>query len=204
MAITSTCDVMPGERALEAVLAWTSPPGGHRTIREAVLTKRIIRRVKPSFHLLACLFCIAAVPAPAQTCDSTLWKHVYHGSKFATAKDRLNVIKPCITVTGKIESASPEADGDYHIRIRVDSQFKNLLNGKNNTGQKGFLVIEPMCSNPVTQPDTLAEKVCDGFKQRLFKASMRSKRVSITGVYVQDMEHGWREIHPVTSLAVVP
>ena len=137
-----------------------------------------------------------------QQCDATLWKHVYHGPSFATPRDRLKLIKKCITVTGTIVSASPEKDGDYHIRVRVDPQFKNLLNGKNNTGQKGFLVVEPMCAKKPTQQDTVDEGVCNGFKQALFKASMRDKRVSVTGDYVQDMEHGWREIHPVTSITV--
>ena len=137
----------------------------------------------------------------AQTCNATLWAHVYHG-QFANAKARLKTMKPCITVTGINETAAKEADGDYHIRLRVDPQFKNLLNGKNNTGQKGFLVVEPMCANPVSQADTLSEGVCTGFKQSLYKAAMHGKHVSVTGVYVQDMEHGWREIHPVTSITV--
>jgi hypothetical protein len=139
-----------------------------------------------------------------QHCDATLWKHVYHGPTFATAKDRLKLITKCITVTGTIVSASPELDGDYHIRVRVDPQFKKLLNGKNNTGQKGFLVVEPMCAKKPKQRDTVDEGVCNGFKQSLFKASMRGQRVSVTGDYVQDMEHGWREIHPVTSIALIP
>jgi hypothetical protein len=153
------------------------------------------------FILPAVLFLAASIPATAQTCNATLWTHVYHG-QFANAKARLKTMKPCATVTGIIETAAKEADGDYHIRLRVDPQFKNLLNGKNNTGQKGFLVVEPMCSNPVTQPDTLSEGVCTGFKQSLYKAAMHGKHVSVTGVYVQDMEHDWREIHPVTSITV--
>jgi hypothetical protein len=29
-------------------------------------------------------------------------------------------------------------------------------------------------------------------------------RVRVTGPYVLDREHGWREIHPVTSLEPLP
>ena len=137
-------------------------------------------------------------------CDTTLRKLVYHGPNFATAQDRLKLMKKCITITGTIVSASRESDGGYHIRVRVDPQFKNLLNGKNNIGQKGFLVVEPMCAKKPTQQDTVDEGVCNGFKQALFKASMRDNHVSVTGDYVQDMEHGWREIHPVTSITVAP
>ena len=98
----------------------------------------------------------------------------------------------------------PERDGDYHIRLRVDPQFKKLLNAKNMTGQKGFLVVEPMCVRKVKQQDTIDEGVCTGFKQSLYKTSMHSRRVSVSGVYSQDMEHGWREIHPVTSIMLAP
>lgn len=153
---------------------------------------------------LLCAVLFLSYSVAAQTCNTSLWKHVYHGPNFPTAKDRLKPLKNCITVTGKIESASPEKDGDYHIRLRVDPQFKKLLNSKNMTGQKGFLVVEPMCAKTVKQPDTIDEGVCDGFKQALYKSSMHSKRVSVTGVYVQDMEHGWREIHPVTSIMLEP
>jgi hypothetical protein len=155
--------------------------------------------------LLGALFLFAVFPSClSQQCDATLWKHVYHGEKFPTAQNRLKLMKKCITVTGTLVSASPEADGDYHIRIKVDPQFKNLLNAKNNTDQKGFLVVEPMCAKTPTQADTVAEGVCNGFKQTLFKAAMRDKRVSITGDYVEDEEHGWREIHPVTALTLAP
>jgi hypothetical protein len=56
----------------------------------------------------------------------------------------------------------------------------------------------------VTQADTIKEKACVGFKQEVYKSSMKDKRVAVTGVYVEDMEHGWREIHPVTSIKLLP
>ena len=140
----------------------------------------------------------------ATTCDASLWNHVYHGT-FATAKDRLTVIDSCITVTGTIEAALGEIDGDRHIRLRVDPQFKNLLNARNMTGEKGFLVVEPVCELPVTQPDTLQEGVCQNFHPNLYRTSMHGKHVSITGPYIEDQSpnHGWREIHPVTSITVI-
>jgi hypothetical protein len=33
---------------------------------------------------------------------------------------------------------------------------------------------------------------------------MIGRHVTVTGVYVTDMEHGWNEIHPVTSIVVIP
>src|SRR5947208_17130558 len=75
--------------------------------------------------LLAC-----STLGSAQTCNTSLRKHVYHGPRFANAKARLKPLEPCITVTGKTESASPERNGDYHIRLRADPQIKKLLKSK--------------------------------------------------------------------------
>jgi len=150
---------------------------------------------------LAVLLAVFAIPPAAQQCDSSLWDHVYHG-KFSTAQDRLKTIQNCVAVTGTVVSAAKEKDGDYHIRLKVDPQFKKLLNAKNQTAEAGFLVVEPMCTHKVTQQDTIDEGACNSFKQTIFKPSMLNKPVSVTGTYVQDQEHGWREIHPVTSIEV--
>jgi hypothetical protein len=140
---------------------------------------------------------------PAPVCDPSLWNHVYAGDphKFKSPKDRLKVIQDCITVSGTIKAARVEADGDFHVTVDLDPQFKNLLNAKNTSDQHGFLVVEPICENPVTQADTLKEKVCSGFSQSIFATTMVGKHVLVTGAYVTDMEHGWNEIHPVTSIA---
>jgi hypothetical protein len=143
-----------------------------------------------------------------ETCQTSLWKHVYHGT-FSTAKDRLKVLEPCTTITGKIVKALPEKDGDYHIRIKLDAEFASMLNPVNKQslkhgGQGGYFVVEPMCANTVTQPDTVAEKVCTDFKQTLYDAkTMKDKRVRVTGAFVTDMDHGWNEIHPVSRMTVI-
>jgi hypothetical protein len=147
---------------------------------------------------------VRAPVAAGPQCDSNLWDHVYAGDprQFKSAKDRLQVIQDCITVTGTIKKAKAEPDGDFHITVEVDPEFKHLLNDKNTAGQHGFLVVEPICSNRVKQPDTLKEGVCKGFNQSIYKNNMKGKRVRITGAYVTDMEHGWNEIHPVTSIVL--
>lgn len=168
---------------LAAVLQVTAPPARPRPKRA--------RNPAAAFH--------------AGTCDDSLWNHVYHGV-FPTAKARLKVIDPCITVTGTVADAFPEADGDWHVRLRVDPQFQNLLNARNVAGEKGFLVAEPVCEQPVTQADTLQEGVCANFHPSLYQTSMLNKHVSITGAYIEDesKDHGWREIHPVSSISVIP
>ncbi len=149
-------------------------------------------------------------------CDETLWRHVYIGDrrKFDTAEDRLKVIDRCKTVTGTIVYAAPEGDGDYHLRLRLDPGQQDLLNAKNRrrlpSGQGGNLVVEPICQKNPTQANTIEEGVCNRLRQNLpamaqIKANIRKKkgtRVEVTGAFVTDMEHGWNEIHPVTSIII--
>ena len=146
-----------------------------------------------------------ATPPPnnqGTSCDMSLWEHVYHG-RFPSAEDRLEVINPCLTITGTIVSARPEKDGDWHIQLDLDSEYRSLLNQANLEKQQGYLVLEPICSNHVSQTDTLEEGVCDGFSQDIFDAGLRGYRVAATGAYVIDRQHGWMELHPVTSIVPI-
>jgi len=54
----------------------------------------------------------------------------------------------------------------------------------------------------VKQRDTLKEHVCNGFSQDVYTPDMLGGHVRVTGAYVTDMEHGWTEIHPVTSITI--
>jgi hypothetical protein len=130
------------------------------------------------------------------TCDKSLWQHVYH-------PQRLQVVKPCITVTGKIVKRKAEPDGDVHIQLKLDTQFENLLNDRNRRGQNGNLVLEPICVGPVTQAD--AKAACRNFTNKVHIPAVRT-HVSVTGAYVLDTapKHGWMEIHPVTSITPIP
>jgi hypothetical protein len=133
------------------------------------------------------------------SCDMSLWPHVYHG-RFPSAEGRLHILDPCVTVSGVIMNARREKDGDWHVQLDLDPEFSSLLNQANLERQQGYLVLEPICSNPVTQHDTLDESVCEDFSQSIFDTDLLGKRVAVTGAYVVDMEHGWTEIHPVTSI----
>jgi hypothetical protein len=124
-------------------------------------------------------------------CDQTLWNHVYNPA-------RLQVVDPCKTITGIIDTIRVENDGDFHIRLRVDPQYVSMINSANVNGQFGDLVIEPICQNPVIQPDAIAS--CQNFHQSLNIPPVGT-HVTVTGSYVHDLDHGgWSEIHPVTSI----
>jgi hypothetical protein len=158
--------------------------------------------------LLAVFFAISYLKnrtaAPAEKgqeslCDMSLWEHVYHGH-FVSARDRLEVLNLCVSVSGTVIRARPEADGDWHVQLDLDPEFRSYLNDANLEGQQGYLILEPMCSNRVSQIDTQQEGVCESFAQDLFSPDLIGRRVRVTGAYVRDREHGWNEIHPVTSI----
>jgi hypothetical protein len=77
--------------------------------------------------------------------------------------------------------ARPEKDGDWHIQLDLDPEYRSLLNQANLDKQYGYLVLEPICSKPVSQSDTIAEGVCDGFRQTIFARDLIGKRVAATG-----------------------
>jgi hypothetical protein len=128
-------------------------------------------------------------------CDKSLWNHVYN-------PQRLQVVSPCKSVLGVIESKRVEKDGDYHIRVKLDPPFSNLINSANIKNQFGDLVVEPICVNRVTQADAIS--ACQNFHQNISIPPIGS-HVNITGSYVLDKEHGnWAEIHPVTTIIKIP
>jgi hypothetical protein len=135
----------------------------------------------------------AAMAVTATQCDESLWNHVYHPW-------RLNVISPCITVSGVIDVSRVERDGDVHILLHPDSQFANLTNQVNVDRQFGDLVLEPVCVHQPTQPDAVGS--CQNFHDNISIPPVGS-HVVVSGPYVLDEQHGgWAEIHPITSISV--
>lgn len=139
------------------------------------------------------------------SCDESLWSHVYHPT-------RLVVKQQCITVTGTIVDATNgkeadgvrhEADADTHGWLKLDAQFEDLLNPGNMSNEGGNLVFEIVCKFvPPTQAD--AKPACAAYTSPL-KIPQIGSHVQIVGSYVRDTNHAqWMEIHPVTSITVIP
>jgi hypothetical protein len=126
----------------------------------------------------------------ATQCDQTLWEYVYNPG-------RLQVLDPCISVTGTVEEIRKEADGDTHVLFRLDQQFESLLNKKNISRQQGDLILEPICQDKVTQAD--AAEPCSRYNGPYFEPEI-GQRYLVSGAYVHDADHGWNELHPVTSM----
>ena len=141
-------------------------------------------------------FVTASRPFIATGCDESLWGHVYHPK-------RLVKIQKCISVTGTIYYKKREADGDDHIQLKLDDQYRALLNARNETAQKGCLVLESVCQHTVKQSD--ANAACQDFQSGVNVPRTKS-HVRVVGSYVLGTGkpgHGWMEIHPVTSIKVV-
>jgi len=151
----------------------------------------------------------AAIPAATTTngCDPNIPVHVYH-------PQRLIVKQECISVTGTIVDATAaekkpepdgvrhEKDGDSHGWLKVDAEFQNLLNAGNMSDEGGNLVFEIVCKFPVSQAD--AKAACQGYSDHVTLPPVGS-HVRVVGRYVQDTFHAqWNEIHPVTSITVIP
>jgi hypothetical protein len=149
-------------------------------------------------------------------CDESLWNHVWYPA-------RLQVIDRCRVVTGVVENISIRGDGDEHISLKLDPEYTNLLNQKNIDEQYGDLVLEVICKSPIRKMDefiactkedvneeghikvigacVLAFNACNGFKQD-FDIHV-GEHIKVTGAYVLDSEHGWNEIHPITSIVKI-
>jgi hypothetical protein len=144
------------------------------------------------------------LPPPATGCDSNLEAHVYHPT-------RLIVKLQCIAVTGTFVDATAgqepdgvrhEPDGDTHGWLKLDPEFQGLVNAGNISDEGGNLVFEIVCKYTVTQSD--AKSACQGYTDHVALPPVGS-HVRILGVYVQDTFHAqWMEIHPVTSITVIP
>lgn len=119
--------------------------------------------------------------------------HVYN-------PDRLQLVNTCITATGTVDAVRPEADGDYHVLLHLDSAYSNLTNAANDQYQNGDLVVEIICALPITQPD--AESACANYANHITVPAM-GQHIIVSGPYVLDSGHsGWAEIHPVYSLTI--
>jgi len=93
-----------------------------------------------------------------------------------------------------------EPDGDYHIRVHVNND--SLLNDGNIGRQHGDLVVEPICVGETTQPDAI--QPCANYTNGVTIPAVNDF-VNISGSFVLDTSpnHGWNEIHPVTSITLI-
>jgi hypothetical protein len=130
----------------------------------------------------------ATVSGPATSTCGNPHAHVYN-------PDRLRILAACVTVTGVIDAIRKEKDGDLHVLLHLDPGEEKYINAKNAL-EGGDLVLEPVCVSQPTQADAVSS--CSGYTNPLSIPPVGS-HVSVTGPWVLDLDHGWLEIHPVSS-----
>ena len=123
-----------------------------------------------------------------------LKKHVWSPS-------RLEIIEPCITVTGVLTDVRPILDGDLHIRLRLDPPYEGLLNDANRRRQAGQLVIEPACRWAPWRRNSTGPCKNRGYSMHIPKTGTR---VRVTGTFVFDRDHAWNELHPIFKMDILP
>ena len=172
-----------------ALLPGCSTQAGVNSSISPTLTPSLEASATPAPSPAASPSAVATPAAKASVCgDPTA--HVYHPY-------RLQLRVRCLTVTGTVAAVRSEADGDYHILLRLDPPYANLINNANVSGEHGDLVLEPVCELPVTQQDAIAS--CAGVSPTIVAPAVGT-HVSATGTYVLDADHGWMELHPLWEI----
>src|SRR5213594_4625216 len=86
---------------------------------------------------------------PSCSDPASISSHVYHPY-------RLQIVKPCITASGTVDRVIQEADGDVHLRTKLDPAYSNLTNsGNEGYPNNGDLVVEIICVNTTSQTDAI-------------------------------------------------
>jgi hypothetical protein len=140
---------------------------------------------------------------------------------------RTKLFHRCVNVRGKVMSVTPDRDGDVKVKLKLfPTNFKpygpfdrsDLLNAFNERyceggGECGRLVVEIVCGVPqkLDKTDPNNQKMivaCQNYTNHVYIPQV-GQNVSIIGELVTDTgpsaanpirDHGWKEIHPATSI----
>jgi hypothetical protein len=141
--------------------------------------------------------CTSVMPTPVAS--PSLGCQATDQDQYVYNPDRLTVQAACVHVTGIVDFIRTEPDGDYHIGLKLDSQYVDMVNSCNSTcvngAEHGDLVVEPICANPVSQADAISD--CAADKDPLIDVPSIGQHVWMDGRYVLDNAHGWEELHPL-------
>ena len=101
--------------------------------------------------------------------------------------DRLLVLNPCQTITGKIDvSDLPQYladDGDVHNQFAPDKQYRKLLTDQQETQENMVVELMPRDAGHLPVPPV-------------------GPKLTLWGALVYDSGHAWMEIHPVFGFCV--
>jgi hypothetical protein len=116
--------------------------------------------------------------------------------------DRLQILDPCKHAEGIVVDVAHEDDGDYHVWFRVDPGYEYLLNEQDHFQAKPSMLAEitPRCPPSTNPPDARSAAQCPKTNLPIPKLG---DRIAIDGPWVLDIDHGWREIHPVDAIHIL-
>jgi hypothetical protein len=202
--------------------------GRSKVPRRAGLMRSVARLGKPLDRIAALLVVLAvgiasvAAASPQSAGRAAMAPGCRGGDPLAGVHHpaRLEVLKPCLAVTGTVTWARVFGDGDHKFNLRLDPPDEYLLNERNRSDQGGTLVCEIV---PADQPGCTPGKrvmvplgifqsieewfqgkydfgICTGANVVMPAAGAR---VTVVGPYALDRPHGWAEIHPVWSVKVL-
>jgi hypothetical protein len=107
--------------------------------------------------------------------------------KGASNKKDLEILSECEKAVGKVKHVQEMPDGDYKFLLKLDKEYKSLLNKDNKKKTGGNLVVEIV---PKDQDSKYVELPDKGDK------------VEVWGAWVIDEPKGWNEIHPAWKVIV--
>ena len=107
--------------------------------------------------------------------------------KGASNKKDLKILSECENAVGKVKHVQEMPDGDYKFLLKLDKEYKSLLNKDNKKKTGGNLVVEIV---PKDQDSKYVELPDKGDKMEVW------------GAWVIDKPKGWNEIHPTWKVIV--
>jgi hypothetical protein len=150
--------------------------------------------------LVALAACTSSSPAAI---PSLLPSGCYSGAPEAGVHnpDRLHVLAACQHAAGVVVDIAHEDDGDFHVWFRPDPGFEFLLNPENHFQGKPAMLAEitPDCPADTNPANAAAAAKCPMSQLPIPRLG---DHVALNGPWVLDIDHGWREIHPVDSIQI--
>jgi hypothetical protein len=107
--------------------------------------------------------------------------------KGASNKKDLEILSECEKAVGKVKHVQEMPDGDYKFLLKLDKEYKSLLNKDNKKKTGGNLVIEIVPKDQDSKYIELPDK---------------GDNVEVWGAWVIDKPKGWNEIHPAWKVIV--
>lgn len=108
--------------------------------------------------------------------------------KGASNKKDLKILSECEKAVGKVKHVQEMPDGDYKFLLKLDKEYKSLLNKDNKKKTGGNLVVEIVPKDQDSKYIEIPDK---------------GDNVEVWGAWVIDKPKGWNEIHPAWKVIVI-